>query len=491
MEYIVSGSDMKKVDEYAIKRLGIPSMVLMERAALSVVDLILCNEPKDKKILVVSGVGNNGADGVAIARILSLKGYDVTIYVCGVKSSASEEFLAQLDIAKKLKIKIVREMVKADVIVDAIFGVGVSRNVIGIQGKAIKLINKSRATVYSVDLPSGINADTGEVMGVAVEADYTVAIGCQKIGNAMYPGTDYCGEISVGDIGYPVDAYDRCKHVAKYVDNYDLSLIPVRPNYSFKGSFGKVLIIAGNDEMAGAAAMCGMSAYRVGAGLVRIFTDQENKEVIQKLVPEAVLNVYDSEEFDVKSLEASIAWADVIAIGPGLGLGNIQDVMVEKVLDSKKPCVVDADAINTIAKNRNLYKKLHAEVIMTPHLGEMSRLTKKSVDEIKANIFEAAKNAHKKTFANYVLKDARTVVASGDDLFVNMTGNNGMATAGSGDVLTGIIVGLLGIGVDFNAAAVLGPYIHGYAGDKAAERVTKTSLMASDIIEELTTIFKQ
>ena len=222
MEYIVSGSDMKKVDEYAIKRLGIPSMVLMERAALSVVDLILCNEPKDKKILVVSGVGNNGADGVAIARILSLKGYDVTIYVCGVRSSASPEFLAQLEIAKKLKINIVREMVQADVIVDAIFGVGVSRNVIGIQGKAIRLINKSRATIYSVDLPSGINADTAEVMGVAVKADYTVTIGCHKIGTAMYPGADYCGEVSVGDIGYPIDAYDKCKNAAKYVDNYDL-----------------------------------------------------------------------------------------------------------------------------------------------------------------------------------------------------------------------------------------------------------------------------
>ena len=164
--------------------------------------------------------------------------------------------------------------------------------------------------------------------------------------------------------------------------------------------------------------------------------------------------------------------------------------MVEKVLDSKKPCVVDADAINTIAKNRNLYKKLHAEVILTPHLGEMSRLIKKDVDEIKNNLFATAKNFHKKQFANLVLKDARTVIASGDDLFVNMTGNNGMATAGSGDVLTGIIVGLLGIGVDFNAAAVLGPYIHGFAGDEAAKRVSKTSLMASDIIEELTTLFK-
>ncbi|MBR2191648.1 MAG: NAD(P)H-hydrate dehydratase, partial [Eubacterium sp.] len=168
--------------------------------------------------------------------------------------------------------------------------------------------------------------------------------------------------------------YDKCKNAAKYVDNYDLSLIPNRPNYSFKGSFGKVLIIAGNEEMSGAAAMSGMAAYRVGAGLVRLFTAQENKEVIGKLLPEAVVNTYDSEEFDVKSLEASIAWADVIAIGPGLGTGDIQNIMVEKVLDSKKPCVVDADAINTIAKNRNLYKKLHAEVILTPHLGEMSRL---------------------------------------------------------------------------------------------------------------------
>lgn len=490
MKYIVSGSEMKKVDEYAIKHLGIPSMVLMERAALCVVDLILQNETKEKSVLVVSGVGNNGADGLAIARMLFLKGYDVTIYVCGQKSKASEDFLKQLDIVKKLNIKIVREFVNSDIIVDAIFGVGLSRNVIGLQAKAINLINDARATVYSVDIPSGISSDSGEIFQTAVKADYTVTVGCQKIGTSMYPGADFSGEVVVGDIGYPDEAYDSVKKIARCIDNYDLSLIPARPNYSHKGSFGKVLVIAGNSEMSGAAAMCAMAAYRVGAGLVRVFTAKENREAISKLLPEAIINTYDSENFDPKSLEASVNWADVIAIGPGLGVGENERIMVECALDSSKPCVVDADGINNIANDTRLFNKLHKEVVLTPHLGEMSNLIGKSVEDIRKDVFIIAKDFNVKNGANLVLKDARTVIASGDDLFVNMTGNNGMATAGSGDVLTGIIVGLLGVGVDFNAACVLGPYIHGVAGDRAVEKISKTSLMATDIINELARLFK-
>lgn len=490
MKNIVSGTDMKKVDNYTINRIGIPSMVLMERAALCVTDLICNNEPKDKTVLVVAGTGNNGADGLAIGRMLYLKGYSICIYVLGDVNKASEEFKQQLDIVKKLNITLVSEFVKTDIVVDGIFGVGLSRNPEGKYAEVIENINNNKNIVYAVDIPSGVSADTGKILGLAVNADYTVTFGSHKIGTVLYPGADYCGKVSVADIGFPEVAYDEVTTPIKYATNEDLKFIPVRPNYSNKGSYGKLLIIAGSKDISGAACMCAAAAFRVGAGLVRIFTHENNRNVIQRMLPEAMVNTYDTDKFDEKALEACLNWCDVVAVGPGLSTGVIQKKIVEEVLDSKLPAVIDADGINNISEDVRLKKKLHKNVLITPHLGEMSRLINEPIDVIADDLIKCAGLVNYKYNVNCILKDARTVIATENQIFVNITGNNGMATAGSGDVLTGIAAGLIGIGVDFDNVAVLAPYIHGLAGDMAAEKISKTSLMATDIIEELKWIFK-
>lgn len=490
MKYIVSGSEMKKVDNYTINHVGVPSLVLMERAAVSVVDLIVSNEKKTNKILVVCGSGNNGADGVAIARILKLKGYDVTIYLAGNMEHATVELKQQISIAKNVDVRFCEKITGADVVVDALLGMGLSRDVEGIYFDLIKKINEFHGTVYAVDIPSGIDADNGRVHKIAVKADYTVTFGCNKIGTVLYPGAEYCGKLTIADIGFPESAYEQLNDIIGCVDNSELSLIPKRPNYSNKGSFGKVLIIAGSKDMSGAAVLTSMSAFRVGAGLVRVFTANENKDIINKLVPEAIVNTYGASVFDKKALESAVSWSDVIAIGPGFDTGVIQKMMVENVLDAKKPTVIDADAINNISMDIRLTKKFHKKVIITPHLGEMSRLMKRPIKDIQDDLIQTARNVNYKYNINCVLKDARTIIVAGKNTYVNTNGNNGMATAGSGDVLTGIIVGLLGIGTDINAATVLGPYIHGIAGDIAAKNVSKTSMMATDIIQGLTEIFK-
>lgn len=519
MKSIVSGTEMKRADNYTIQQIGIPSIVLMERAALSTADLICHNENNNCTVLVVSGIGNNGADGLAIARILSLRGYDVCVYIAGDINRAGEEFLTQLKIIKNLNIDIkndnciknntdikdsadsicdinntedicIKDIFNKDIIVDALFGVGLSRNVEGKYAEIISHINEGRNKVYAVDIPSGIDADTGKICGIAVKADNTVTFGSHKIGTVLYPGADYCGNVSVADIGYPEIVYEKNTEGLAYADKEDLKLIPVRPNYSNKGTFGKALIIAGSRDISGAACLCAAAAFRVGAGMVRVLTAKENAEVIKKLVPEAMVNTYDTDNFDKKVLEACLNWCDVAAVGPGLSTGVIQKQIVDEVLDKKIPVIIDADGINNIAQDERLKKKLHKNIIITPHLGEAARLTCTSVEKIAEDLILNAKSINYKYNVNCILKDARTVIATESKTFVNLTGNSGMATAGSGDVLTGIAVGLLAIGLSLENTAVLAPYIHGIAGDMAAAKISKTGLMASDIINELKEIFK-
>lgn len=491
MENIVKGTDMKKIDSYTINEIGIPSLVLMERAAKSVADLIDKNERKQKNnitIQVIAGIGNNGADGVAIGRMLYLLGYNICIFVMGDKEKATEEFKTQLGIVEKIGVPVVSSVIDADVVVDALFGIGLSRDITGTYEQLISEINKMKNIIYAVDIPSGINGDTGEVMGCAIKANYTVTFGCHKIGTVLYPGADYCGQVEVSDIGYPIQSYNEASEILEYAGMDDLKMIPKRANYSNKGTFGKILIVAGSRDISGAAVLCAKAAFRAGAGLVRIFTHENNRDIIAKLIPEAMINTYNTEKFDKKAFEACLNWCDVVAVGPGIGIGTIQQMIVEQVIESKIPAVIDADGINNIAADERVKKNFHKKLILTPHLGEMSRLINKPVKEIAENLIYYAKELNYRYGANVVLKDARTVIATGGQIYINLSGNNGMATAGSGDALTGIISALIGIGCDFEKAAVMGPYVHGLAGDIAAYKVSKTGLMATDIIEEIKSV---
>ncbi len=489
MKYILTGKQMKDTDRHTIDNIGIPGIVLMERAALSVASLIMKNESKSQSVLVVCGVGNNGADGLAVCRMLHLNGYSTCICVLGDRNKSSEDFKIQYHIIENLGIQIVSKVQPADIIVDAIFGVGLSREISGKYKDTIEEINNARAKKYAVDIPSGIDADTGKVLGVAVKAHDTVTFGYHKVGTVLYPGADYCGRVTVADIGFAEDLNSDNK--ISYIEKKDLGTVPKRKNYSNKGTYGKVLIIAGSRDISGAAVLSALAAFKTGAGMVRVFTHENNRGIIGRLIPEAMVNTYNTDHFDMKSLEACINWCNVIAVGPGMGTGDIQAKIVEKVLDAKLPTVLDADGINTISRRNEIKKKLHNKVIMTPHLGEMSRFMAVSVEEIADELIKYAGIVNYKYGVSVVLKDARTVIVNHNGTYINLTGNSGMATAGSGDVLTGIIAALLGLQTGVDNSAVLGPFIHGLAGDLAAKEYTKESMMAGDIIKKISEALKQ
>ena len=483
MNYILTGKQMKDVDKYTIDNIGVPGIVLMERAALSVASLIMKNESNNRSVLVVCGTGNNGADGLAVCRMLHLSGYNTCICVLGDINNATDDFKTQHRIIENLGIKQVAEIVNSDIIVDAVFGVGLSRIISGEYKNVIDKINNTKAKKYAVDIPSGIDADTGKILGVAVKADYTITFGYHKVGTVLYPGADYCGQITVADIGFVknIDPTDKIQ----YAEKAELKNFPKRTDYSNKGTYGKILIIAGSKEISGAAVLSTLAAFKTGAGMVRVFTHENNRNIIGRLIPEAMINTYNPECFDMKALQACINWCDVIAVGPGMGTGAVQTKIVETVLDAKLPTVLDADGINTISKRNEIKNKLHKKVIMTPHLGEMSRFMAVSVEEIADDLIKYAKKANYQYGVSIVLKDARTVIVNQQGTYVNLTGNSGMATAGSGDVLTGILAALLGIKTGVDNTTVLGPYIHGLAGDMASEECGKESMMAGDIIEKI------
>lgn len=507
MEYLVNAIQAKNIDQYAIHTIGIPSIVLMERAALCVYEqAIKMVRPEDGRILVVCGTGNNGADGIAAARMLSFADYQVELLYVGNVQNASEEWKQQNQIIQNLKlsVKTVNSLANGEyikrgeyaLILDAIFGIGLAREITGVFRTVIEQINTSQTKVLSVDIPSGVAADTGMVLGCAVRADATVTFGFHKMGIVLYPGADYSGKVIVKDIGFVPGALDYAKLDAYTLDESDLTeFIKLRPSNSHKGTFGRILIIAGSENMAGAAYLSAKAAYRMGAGLVRIYTPETNRMILQSLLPEAILTTYPSQSFDGSIQKEVLDWADCIVFGPGIGREAYVETMLKVVLyDCSAPIVLDADGLRVLASSEDLQLSMTMQqvgrnrVIVTPHLGEMSALIEESVDKIQENKVLAARNFADKWHCVCVLKDARTVVAQPmkERYFVNHLGNSGMATAGSGDVLTGIIVALLAQGYDMGQAASLGVLIHAIAGDRAARQLGERAVMASDMIEALT-----
>lgn len=501
MEYVLTAAEMKKCDETAIKEYGIASLVLMERAALETANAVITKYGKDICVGVMAGSGNNGGDGIAIARILQEHGIRVEINMVGEAKKLTEETKIQLEIAKKLNIRICFgvEHTLYDVIIDAIFGIGITRNVEGKYRKAIEEINASKAKVVAVDIPSGVNTDDGSIMGCAVKADMTVTFAYRKIGLMLYPGAACAGEVVCVPIGIPRTLTDTKRTgVVTFTDKTADLHLPDRSPSGNKGTFGKVLLVAGSRSMGGACQLSALAAYRIGAGMVRVFTAEENRESLLRKLPEAIIDTYidrDDEggigDAERQALINGLEWADVIAIGPGLSISNRALDILRTVLDyGDKPLVIDADALNLLARNGELLeglrfgcRKKEAGIVLTPHLGEFSRLMKFPVSEIKKDFLGACKAFTKKYDVSLVCKDARTVITKrGKLIYLNSSGNDGMATAGSGDVLTGMISGLLAQGMSSFEAAVIGAYAHGLAGDYARDNASAYYIMAQDII---------
>lgn len=497
MKRLMTGAQMKEIDRHAIEAVGIPSLVLMERAALSVVEEMEPELLRGDRIFVACGTGNNGADGAAVARMLFLKGYDVTVLTAGRKESRTEELKLQLAVDERIGISVMEaeDFIPGsyEVAVDALFGVGLSRNVEGPYRDVIEMIcgMEPRLTV-AVDIPSGIHSDTGRVMGRAVKADLTVTFGFEKLGLALFPGRDYCGRVAVKDIGFP-PCPEACLAGTRFItfDREDLRRVPARRANSNKGTYGRVLIAAGSPGMGGAAYLSALAAYRTGAGLVKILTPRENGQILQTLLPEAILSVYDREEAVEEpesfalQVERECGWADAVVLGPGLGREPWAVRLVQQILLSAfVPIVLDADGLNIVAENPSLSEYFTENVIVTPHVGEMARLTGMEMDEVKEHLVETAVSFSEKYGVITVLKDAATVVVRKDEpVYINKSGCPAMAKAGSGDVLTGVLAGLIAMGIEEGEAAPLGVYLHGLAGEAAAAEYGMHSVLAENLAD--------
>lgn len=491
MEYLLTREQMQHLDNYTIENIGVLSAVLMERAAMAVVkelELKINNGVSADNILIVCGNGNNGGDAIAVGRIMHLREFNVRIVFIGSEEKAAEETKRQLTIARNYGIKINSTFDDGEytIIIDGIFGIGLTRNIEGRYKDAILYINKRKAYKVSIDIPSGVNSDDGSIMGAGINADLTVAIAYKKLGHILYPGSEYCNETVVKDIG--VLGAERLNPCFSYSDR-DLSLLPKRKAYSNKGTYGKALVIAGSADMCGAAYLAAISAYRMGAGIVKIYTPAENRSILLQLIPEAIIITYDPQGPDLYRLESEIKWADAIDIGPGMGLSDSAYEILKTVINTALvPVVIDADGLNITARHKELLDKESGNVIITPHLKEMSRLTGYEVDYISQNLVGVCKRYSEEKGIVCVLKDARTIVADFEKrVYINQSGNNGMATAGSGDVLSGIILGLLAQGMPAFDAAALSVYIHGRAGDYAKDNINEYSMTARDISENIQT----
>lgn len=497
MKKIVTCSQMKALDANTIQEMGIPSLVLMERASLKVAEVI--EEYIEKAVgkhhvLVICGSGNNGGDGIAIARMLHLHQIRTDLFLMGNPERMTPETKTQHQIAQNYGVPEVNnpEWDEYTIIVDAIFGVGLTRPVEGRYAEVIAHMNAAAAWKVAVDIPSGIDGDNGKELGTAFRADVTVTFAYRKKGICFYPGRMYAGEIVVADIGI----YDSEKvpvHVW-YLEKEDLHRLPQRVPYGNKGTFGKVLVVAGSNGMCGAAFLSAAGALAAGAGMVKIQTVEENRIPLQTLLPEAMVSCVFNEEENRKSLN----WCDVLVIGPGLGVSGESRERAQWFLTSAfsegKRVILDADGLNLLSIHPKWKNYLNEQVIVTPHLGEMGRLCDKSIGEIQDCLEETALAYAQETKAVCVLKDACTVVAAPcGRTYLNLSGNAGMATAGSGDVLSGVLAAVccqyLRIpkeeADDYGMQAALGVYLHAAAGDLAAENIGMDGMTARDIVRML------
>lgn len=513
MRYLVTAEEMRRYDSNTTETIGIPGMTLMERAALAARDAVLETAPGNGRlrVLILAGMGNNGGDGLALARLLEEAGAEASVWCVGKETGASAQWKLQRHILNHYRVSLGTGLPTGqfDVLVDALFGVGLSREVSGEYAEAVEIFNGLHGRRISLDVPSGICSDTGRVMGCAVKADTTVTFGFAKRGLYLYPGCDYAGEVRVADIGIGTRSFMNDPPGMFCMDpREDLRVgLPPRQAGGNKGTFGKVLMIAGSAGMAGAAVLSARGAYRAGAGMVKILTPEENRIIVQQAVPEALYGTADS-------LEESLEWADVVAVGPGLGKsGEAYRTLERAIAYGRKPLIVDADGLNLLAEHEELSRLLadsvrksaaigswpeQRQAILTPHVGELSRLTGLPLSRLKERLWDHASELSEKLGAVVVAKDARTFVcAKGQPICVNLSGNSGMATAGSGDVLTGILAGLWaqnrasedGYAEAFRTACT-GVLLHGAAGDAAAAGRSEYGCMAGDIADAAAAVIR-
>ncbi len=500
---IATSEEMKQLDRAAQTRFGVSSLILMENAGVQSVRYIeeRYGNLKDKNTAVVCGKGNNGGDGLVIARHLSNKGAYVTVYLLSSAKEISKDSKTNLEIIKKMGIPVYTSapniqsgLKKADIIVDAIFGTGLKKDISGIYAKAITLINRSKKPVIAVDIPSGIDSDNGQIKGCAVRADLTVTFCLPKIGHLAYPGAEYSGSLKIADISIPKSLVDEGSVKTHLITKDAVSeILPKRRPDAHKGEFGHLFILAGSPGLTGAAVMAGFSALRIGTGLVTLGVPEGLNHIFETKITEAMtLPLSQTNEQTINPAAKNkilnfLKKTDAAAIGPGLSQNRETAQLIRELIrEIKMPMVIDADGINALAGHADILRKTKAQIIITPHPGELSRLINITADDINRDRIAIARKASQQYNIIVVLKGANTVIAEPDgNVYINNTGNPGMASGGTGDVLTGMIAGLICQKVSPINAAIAGVFLHGLAGDITARQKGETGLIAGDMIKKI------
>jgi len=506
--YLVTADEMREMDRQIIESFGLPGRILMENAGLGATRILLdrFDHLCDINVGVVAGRGNNGGDGFVIARCLVQKGIPVTVYLLGTKNQVKGDAESNLKLLKLLNVTVIEienaeqfenqksSLHQHNLWVDAIFGTGLNSDVRGYFKDVIEFINQSNKPVLSVDIPSGLNADTGQPCGISVRAHTTATFGFAKIGHMTFPGVSYTGNLDVVDIGIP-------PHIVKSVNPLQVLLTPElickklapRAPDTHKGGAGHLLVVAGSTGKTGAAAMTATSAVRAGAGLVTLGVPKQLNPIVETLVVEAMTwPLPDTDEglLDESALDEImdlLSGKQALAIGPGIGISKgIRSLLHRIVKECTVPMVIDADGLNALAGHADILKEAMAPIILTPHPGEMARLVNTTPREIQKDRITSARHFSRQFNVHLILKGARTVIAHPDgSVFINPTGNSGMASGGMGDVLTGMIAGLLTQGYSPESSAHLGVYLHGSGADYLAENKGPVGFLASEVMNRI------
>ena len=505
---LVTASEMQQMDRRTIESFGIPGRVLMENAGRGATRFFLKRFPdlRNKRIGVIAGRGNNGGDGFVIARYLAQSGVVVHVYLLAARNRFKGDAAANLKLLKPLEIPVIEipdeisfsahqsDMAALEVWVDAILGTGLKSNVKGYFQTVIDYINALKRPVFAVDIPSGLNSDTGQPCGTCIRASATATFGFAKPGHMTYPGTGLTGALEIVDIGIPPHIVEAVAP-KQFLLTADLikSYLTPRVEDAHKGTTGHLLVVAGSLGKTGAASMTSISALRAGAGLVTLGIAKSLNAVLEAQMMEAMtVPLPESRggalgESAFEAIQKLMSGKKCLAIGPGLGQAPGTRKLVRKIIkESQIPVVVDADGINNLAGQVQILKSARVPVVLTPHPGEMARLLEINVDKIQQNRINSARKVAVDLNVHVVLKGARTVIAHPDGrIFINATGNAGMAAGGMGDVLTGIIAGKIVQGFSPESAAHAGVYLHGAAADSLAQSKGPYGYLASEVMSAI------
>ncbi len=498
---VLSREEMYFFDKYTIENLGISGEQLMENAGKGCFGFITKNILKDKeKVLIFAGTGNNGGDGFVIARYLFSNNYPVKVIVTGNPEKMSEETKSNYDKCASLNVDIdvvqsweEFESLNLDIseyslVLDAIFGVGLSGEVRGWKADLINKINQLSNQTVAIDIPSGLDSNNATGNPI-VKAEYTLTMAAIKQGLLLENGRKHSGVIKVIDIGIPKETFE-VKPTKAYLVTDKNVVYPERDIFAHKGTYGKVAIIAGSPGFSGAAIMASKAALRAGAGLVYLLHPEGMENIFENQLLEVITKPIETMNGNINfySLKDFLKDKTAILIGPGLGVNESSFALIDYLSKNwDKPIVIDADGINTVAKFQMIKKYSNKQVLFTPHLGEFARLTGKTIDEIEKNKIDILKEFCEKNNVNVLLKGSTTIFSNGKDLVFDISGNDGLATGGSGDVLAGIIVSFLAQGLDIKNAAVSASYIMGKTAEKLEKIRYTPSIIPSDIIYNLFT----